>query len=185
MEQLELFHIEPIQPIANNNLIEIEGFKGYFVSKVGDVFILKEDTLDKMKSRIERNGYARIGICHNGKQYQKSVHRLVASAFIPNPDRLPQINHKNENKLDNRVENLEWCTAKYNANYGTRIYKIKKNNRGKTREKEVAKCDMGGCILKVYASISEAVKDSHNRAHIIDCCKNRRNKHHGYKWKYV
>ena len=55
----------------------------------------------------------------NGKLHLKKIHRLVAQAFLPNPDNLPMINHKDEDKTNNRVDNLEWCTAKYNANYGT------------------------------------------------------------------
>lgn len=64
-------------------------------------------------------GYSQVQLCKNGRKC-KFVHRLVAEAFISNPDNLPQVNHINENINDNRVENLEWCTALYNANYGTR-----------------------------------------------------------------
>ena len=70
--------------------------------------------------QLTRYGYYRIGLTKNHKQIYYYVHRLVAEAFIPNPENLTQINHKDENKLNNCVDNLEWRTAKYNSNYGTR-----------------------------------------------------------------
>ena len=69
---------------------------------------------------IKKNGYCSVALFKYGKMKRYLVHRLVAQAFLPNPDNLPMVNHKNEDKSDNRVDNLEWCTAKYNLNYGTR-----------------------------------------------------------------
>lgn len=66
-----------------------------------------------------KDGYLLVSLCCNGKRYLRTVHRLVAEAFIPNPDNLPEVNHINEDKSNNRVENLEWCTRKYNINFGT------------------------------------------------------------------
>lgn len=73
----------------------------------------------------DRYGYLSVVLSYNGKHKTITVHILVAQAFIPNPDDLPIINHKDEDKTNNRVENLEWCTAKYNMNYGTRNIRIK------------------------------------------------------------
>ena len=72
-----------------------------------------------MKQSYCSKGYLTIDLCLNGKVKKCLVHRLVAEAFLPNPDNLPQVNHKNEVKSDNCVDNLEWCDAKYNLNYGT------------------------------------------------------------------
>lgn len=69
------------------------------------------------------NGYMQVHLCNNGSMKQPLVHRLVAEAFIPNPDNLPQVNHKDENPSNNNVDNLEWCTSEYNINYGTRTNK--------------------------------------------------------------
>ena len=99
----------------------INGFENYEVSDDGLVRnvktkrILKED----IKKKRSRYSYALVYLYNHGKRRITSVHRLVAEAFIPNPQNLPQINHKDENSLNNKVENLEWCTAKYNINYGT------------------------------------------------------------------
>ena len=65
----------------------------------------------------DKDGYLQVCLCCNGKYKIISVHRLVAQAFIPNPDNLPMINHKDEVKTNNSVDNLEWCTVKYNSNY--------------------------------------------------------------------
>lgn len=78
-----------------------------------------------MKLRIDKGGYVKVGLRHTTQQKQYSVHRLVAQAFIPNPGNLPQINHKDENPTNNRVDNLEWCTAEYNINYGLHNEKVR------------------------------------------------------------
>lgn len=74
----------------------------------------------KMRPAQKRaNGYLFVSLCKNGTHKMLSIHRLVAEAFIPNPDNLPYVNHKDETKTNNNVDNLEWCTASYNATYGT------------------------------------------------------------------
>ena len=75
-----------------------------------------------LKPRLKK-GYLQIGLRKNNKRCWYSVHRIVAKTFIPNPDNLPCVNHKNQNKLDNSVYNLEWCTYHYNNIYGDRIKK--------------------------------------------------------------
>ena len=109
----------------------IEGYEGlYEVSNLGRVRSLdmyvkvgygnyrlhKGKVLSPTKNK---NGYLKVNLYCNGKQKTIDVHRLVTEAFLPNPDNLPQVNHKDENKTNNRVENLEWCDVKYNLSYGT------------------------------------------------------------------
>ena len=72
---------------------------------------------------LKLNGYKYVNLSKNNKTKTYRVHRLVAKAFIDNPEKLPQINHIDENKSNNQVNNLEWCTAKYNVNYGDRNFK--------------------------------------------------------------
>lgn len=107
----------------------IPGYEGlYEISSYGRVKSLDRYVKVKSKSyRLQKGkmlspiknkyGYLQVFLCCNGKYKIISVHRLVAIAFLPNPDNLPIINHKNEDKSDNRVENLEWCNHKYNSNY--------------------------------------------------------------------
>ena len=110
---------------------DIDGYNGvYQVSNYGNVktnnYYNRGET-HILTPAIDRWGYARVTLSKNKSKRKYSVHRLVAMAFIPNPNNLPQINHINENKQDNRVENLEWCDAMYNNNYGTKTKKNKPN----------------------------------------------------------
>ena len=108
-------------------------FIGYQVSNFGRIRSLK--TYKILKQYNHRNGYMFVSLSHHGKHFNLYIHRLVAEAFIPNPDNLPEVNHKDENPSNNNVNNLEWCNRKYNANYGTAIQRMLKSrriNQGKT-----------------------------------------------------
>ncbi|MCT3335172.1 NUMOD4 domain-containing protein [Lacticaseibacillus paracasei] len=115
---------------------DIKGFEGlYQISTIGRV-----RSLDRVDSRgnyrkgkaladvVSGNGYHQVNLWRDGKVEIKLTHRLMAKTFIPNPDNLPQVNHRDEDKGNNRVENLEWCTASYNTNYGTRNERAAKAN---------------------------------------------------------
>ena len=80
---------------------------------------------------IKPDGYLLINLCCNGKHNTIRVHRLVTEAFLPNPDNLPEVNHKDEDKTNNRVENLEWCDYVYNNNYGTKPERLSKSKIGR------------------------------------------------------
>ena len=130
-----------------------------------------------LKPRLTNRGYYQIDLYKNEKVEHHSVHKLVAQAFIPNPDNLPQVNHKDEDKTNNHANNLEWCTSKYNIHYGTGLHR-----RIVTQYKPVICIEKGIC----YPSQIEAgrqLKISHK--HINDCCKGRRNTTGGYHWKYA
>ena len=87
------------------------------ITEDGDVYSLKSGKLRKIKLQTNEKGYKRVGIQINCKRYLRSVHRLVAQTYIPNPDNLPQINHIDEDKTNNNVTNLEWCNSQYNNEY--------------------------------------------------------------------
>lgn len=80
---------------------------------------------------ITKDGYLKVSLSKNHKRYYFRVHRLIAKTFIPNLNNYPEINHKDENKLNNNVDNLEWCTSKYNCNYGTRNKRLSISNTKK------------------------------------------------------
>ena len=166
----------------------IKGFEGiYEISNTGivrgieHIVIDKKGTYHKIKSSIkakqkDKDGYERVGLWHNGKPYSRQVHRLVAEAHIPNPDNLPQVNHKNEIKNDNRVENLEWCSVAYNNNY---------RNKTINTRKKVNQYDLNGNFIKTWDCIIQAAKYyGINRSLITDVCKGRRKTAKGFIWRY-
>ena len=115
---------------------DIPGYEGlYKVSNTGKIFSVV--TNRELSVIQKKDGYTCISLCdkdHNKKQYR--IHQLVAKAFIPNPNNLPMINHKNEIKNDNRVENLEWVTAQQNSSYGSRPERVSEKLKGVPKSKE-------------------------------------------------
>ncbi len=106
--------------MTNNKEVwkDIQGFEGlYEISNYGNVRSLKFGKIKLLKPAKNKFGYYHVILCKNGQKKEYRVHRLVANAFIPNPLNYPQINHKDENKLNNKVENLEWCNNQYNKRY--------------------------------------------------------------------
>ena len=109
----------------------IRGYEGlYQVSNYGRIKSLHKNG-KIINGYIDGKGYMHVALSKNGKKKWFRIHRLVAQAFIPNHDNLPIINHKDENKLNNRVDNLEWCTTKYNNCYGTRVKRVSKAMKGR------------------------------------------------------
>lgn len=158
---------------------EIIGYEGlYQISNYGDI---KNKKGKLLKPQIKR-GYYQIGLRKNGHRKWHQVHRLIAQAFILNPNNLPQINHKDENKLNNNLDNLEWCSVLYNNIYGTRLERVSNTNKLK---KVILQLDVNGNILKKYNSIKEAEKNSNISASNISRCANNFYKTAGgYIWKF-
>lgn len=117
---------------------DIEGYPNYRVSNLGRVKSLNYNHTGKEKvlKAGTNKGYLRVVLCKNGKKKRFQVHRIVAMAFLPNLHNYPQVNHMDENPLNNCVENLEWCTAQYNSNYGTRIERVAAAHKGKHLSEE-------------------------------------------------
>lgn len=146
-----------------------------------------------IKTSVATNGYVIVCLSKNGKQSKKLVHRLVANAFIDNPNLLPEINHIDENKRNNRAENLEWCTVKYNRNFGSRNKRaaehkdynaIAKKNR-LIQGKPVIQIEKNGEIIGKFLSTrhAESVTGFHRQA-ISGCCNGKYKYAYGFKWMY-
>lgn len=172
---------------------DIEGFEGYYqVSNQGRIKSLPRKwagTKERLLKLNEDNyGYYYVIFVKDGKRKRYLVHRVVAKAFIPNPLNLPCVNHKNENKKDNRVENLEWCTAEYNYYYGTRIERVaeKQFNR-KDVSKPVNQYTLEGEFVKQYPSLGEAARQTGAfKTNISGCCRVGKPKSAGgFKWEYA
>ena len=129
-----------------------------------------------MKLSKNNRGYIRVRLSRDNNAKTYLIHRLVAQTFIPNPNNYSQVNHKDENKTNNNVKNLEWCTNKYNLNYGTR------NKRAaKTMGKKVV-CVATG---EIFNGIREASRKYNiDRSDISKCCQGKRKTAGGYKWEY-
>lgn len=158
---------------------DIEGYEGlYQVSNLGRVKSLRRNII--LKSKIERNGYERVILSANNNTKGYSVHRLVATAFISNPNNYPIVNHKDENRANNCVNNLEWCTQKHNVNYGTGIAK-----RVKSQSKKVLQFNPDGTFVKEWESTMEIGRAMNkSQGHIVQVCNGQRKTAYGYLWKY-
>jgi len=132
--------------------------------------------------------YYIIGLSDGNRRSRSfGVHRLVAKAFIPNPNNYPEINHKDENSLNNCVENLEWCTHQYNCNYGTHNAKMAKTlSETAYQKRKVVQLTLDNEFVKAYESIKDAA-DTNNihRASISICCRKPNRTGNGYRWMYL
>lgn len=156
----------------------------YQVSNLGNVRSLNYNKAKKIqhlkKVVINKRGYLAVGLSKNGIFKIKTVHRLVAETFISNPNNLPQVNHIDENKLNNSVTNLEWCTNKYNINYGTRKERISEK-----KGRKIIQLDKDDNIIKVWNGTCQASKELKiNEGNIWEACNNKRKTAGKYKWKY-
>ena len=140
-------------------IINYEG--SYEVSNLGRIRSIKFNKLYYMSLITnKRTGYKQVLLCKNGVQKTYVVHRLVALSFLENPLDLPCINHKDENKLNNRVDNLEWCTIKYNNNYGTGKERSRVKRLNNERRSKAIKCiDLLNNTTTYYPSISQASRE--------------------------
>ena len=178
---------------------DIKGYEGYYqVSNFGQVRSVDREIVNEgnrgksktshYKGRIlsagERNkGYLMVVLTKNSKMKSFAVHRLVAQAFIPNPNNYPQVNHIDENKTNNRVDNLEWCTCKYNVNYGSWKEKQSKAHKG-LYSKKVVQIDKQGNYITTFNSITEAERITGIR-HISTVACGKRKYAGGFIWKFL
>ncbi len=155
---------------------DIKGYEGlYWVSNLGRIKS-KQKILKPIKGE-----YLKVGLSKEGIQKTVTVHRLVASAFILNPNNYNYVNHIDENKYNNISSNLEWCTNKYNVNYGKRNEKVSKNQR----KYRIIQKDKTGKIIKVCDSIWDLTHSTSYRKDNISCCCRGKYKYaYGYKWEY-
>lgn len=176
----------------------IPGFDRYEIDDTGRVFNV--ETGKELQGRIQPNGYKMFELFYEtGKSKQLLAHRLVAQSFIPNEKGLPIINHKDENPLNNCASNLEWCTYKYNSNYGhckekreialqafrksDKLKDIARTN-GKSVSKPVRQFLSDGCIVDYESGKAASIATGVNHSHILEVCLGKRKSAGGYLWAY-
>ena len=158
---------------------DIPGYEGlYQVSNLGRIksFRIWTGTMYVNKEHIlipqlGKRGYYCIGLSKNGKSKTTAIHRVVAKAFIPNAKNYKFVNHKDENKLNNNANNLEWCTKQYNTEYSLAI--------------PITQYDINGNYIAKYKSSKEAYRILNiNYSHINECCNGKRKSAGGFIWKF-
>lgn len=160
---------------------DIKDYEGlYQVSNLSRVKSIKFGKERILKPVTNSSGYLQVTLCKNNIKKKYLVHRLVAEAFIDNTDNLPQVNHRDENPLNNVVSNLEWCDRKYNINYGTGI-----ERRSKKKSKPVLQYTLDGEFVREWESAIQAEKEGgFDNGHIISVCGGKRLHHKGFIWRY-
>lgn len=181
---------------------DIEGYEcKYQVSNLGRIKSLnynREKQIKILKPHIDCGGYLRVGLRKEGKEKIYKMHRLVAQAFLPNPNNYPQINHKDEDKTNNCVSNLEWCTPKYNSNYGTRNERLKgklivnnyksmlgKFGKDNPNSKPINQYDLEGNFIREWDSTMDVKRElGYCQSSINSCVNGKLKTSYGYIWKY-
>ena len=159
-----------------SNYGRIKSFDTYRKGNNGSIRCCKGRIL---KLRTDKDGYFKVVLYKNNKPKTFTVHRLVAEAFLPNPDNLPCVNHKDECKTNNNVNNLEWCNIKYNINFGTRNEKVSKK-----LSKPVLQYTLDGQFVREWPSTMECGRNGFNHGAVAACCRGELKKYKGFIWKY-
>lgn len=163
----------------------IDGYDDYQVSNCGRVKSLKYGKEKILKTYVTKIGYLYVILCKNGKSKHHLLHRLVAQAFLDNPYNLPEVNHKNEDKTDNRVENLEFCDHKYNMHYGTGRQRFSIKHKNGKLAKTVYQYTLDGVFVAEYPSTMEVQRQlGFKQPSISYCCNGKLKTAYGYKWRY-
>jgi len=161
----------------------VVGYAGlYHISNQGRIFRLKNySTIKYLKFNTDKDGYFKVSLCKNNKPKSFYVHRLVAEAFIENPENLPLVNHKDENKTNNKADNLEWCTAQYNTTYNGSTIK-----RGLTQRIPIIQLSLNLEPLKIWSGRVEIIqKLGFHAGNITSCCLGHRKTSNGFIWRYL
>lgn len=179
---------------------DIQGYEGFYqVSNLGNVksldrYVMHSDggqhfCKGKILSKGYERGYWNVNLWVDNLGHTFKVHRLVANAFIPNPLNLPHINHKDEDKANSCMDNLEWCTAKYNHNYNglpKRIAeKIDYKEVAKKNSKKVYQYDKKFNILNFFNSAKQCEEFGYNSKCVTACCRFEKRTYKGYIWSYT
>ena len=176
-----------------------EPYEGYKVSNLGKILSLNYNRTGKselMNPFETTNGYLQVGLRKNGETNLCLVHRLVAETFLPNPENLPEVNHKDEDKTNNFVflnedgsvdkekSNLEWKNHRDNCNHGTRNERIGKTSTNGKQSKKVLQLSLSGELIREWPSIHECGRNGFDFRNVSACCRGERKTAYGFRWMY-
>ena len=172
---------------------DVVGLEGlYAISSFGRVACLKEGTHKRLIMKpvyrtVRKQVYNKLQLWRDGKRVLKAVHRMVAEAFIPNPNNYPCIDHIDGNGINNNVSNLRWCTRSSNNHNPISRHRQSLSHKGKiiesTRKKVIQLSDVG--IIKVYDCITDVTKDGFIRSCVSRVCNGSLSQHKGFRWMYL
>lgn len=158
----------------------------YEISTLAQVRNIKGEILKQQIRREKYTCYKTVSLWKDGKYYKKGIHRLMAETFLPNPDNLPIVNHKDEDGTNNLLYNLEWCDRSYNVSYGTAPEKLSKAFKGRVSEKRIPVQQIkDGVVIKEYSCAGEAEKETGiAMGNIRLACRGARKRAGGFEWRY-
>ena len=159
----------------------------YKVSNLGRILNLNYRNTGKPKLMTpseNTDGYFKINLRKNGETKTCYVHRLIAQTFIPNPENKPEINHIDEDKTNNRVDNLEWKWHKDNINHGTHNERSAKTRTNGKLSKRVLQFTLDGEFVREWESTQECGRNGFCQGAVADCCNGKRKSHKGFRWEY-
>lgn len=166
-----------------------EPYEGFEVSNWGRIKSLNYNHTGKpelMNPVANKYGYLVVHLSKNREYKMCRVHRLVAETFIPNPDNLPQVNHIDENKENNRVDNLEWKSPKGNCNHGTRNERISDAQiNDPNKSKRVLQFTLDGEFVREWPSICECGRNGFSKGNVWSCCNGKKPQYKGFLWMYA
>jgi hypothetical protein len=167
-------------------LYPIIGHDGYWISKLGNIYSSLKSQLLKLQINNLRKGYPYIGLHKNKKIKKYSIHRLVAQTFLPNPENKSQVNHKDGNKKNNHIDNLEWCTPRENCVHAYSLNLSKKVPWSGTPAKKIKQYDLENQYITTYNSCAEAGRSIGSKSYgkISDAAKGKLLTAYGFKWRF-
>ena len=188
-----------ISEIWRTPISDGEPYEDYKVSNLGKILSLNYNHTGKpdlMNPSDNGRGYLVVHLRKNGESKTCKVHRLVAETFLPNPENLPEVNHKDENKKNNFVflnedgsvdkekSNLEWKNHRDNCNHGTRNERVAKANTNGKLSKKVLQLSLTGELICEYPSTRECERNGFNHGAVAACCRGEKPQYKGFIWKY-